>query len=135
MNTQDLYIWALCVWREAMGEGYAGMLAVAWVMENRLNAEKWGATMHDVVSDRLQFSSMTALGDPMTVKWPNSQCPPADLAAWDVAQKAVSDVIRAGASQDPTNGAEFYFNPGVVKPKWAKAFQLVATIGKHEFFR
>ena len=135
MNTQELFIWALCVWREAMGEGFAGMLGVAWVMENRLNSGRWGKTMHDVIEDPLQFSSMTAKGDPMTVKWPNSRCEAADLAAWQEAQRAVSAVISAGPSQDPTNGAEYYFNPEVVKPDWAAKLQLVATIGHHEFLR
>lgn len=136
MNTDDLYVWALCVWREAMGEKQVGMLGVAWVMWNRLQNKFRGAeTMHDVVEDKEQFSSMTHLGDPMTVEWPTGKQPPANLAAWVQAQREITAVFNAGQSQDPTNGAMYYFNPRVVKPEWAAGLKLVATIGNHEFYR
>jgi spore germination cell wall hydrolase CwlJ-like protein len=134
MNTQDTYLWSLCIWREARNS-QAGMLAVAWVLWNRLQAGKWGKTMTDVVTERLQFSSMTALGDPETVVWPNSHQSPGDLAAWQYALSCPALVIGSGQSQDPTSGACFYFAESISKPAWAESMLLTVTIGGQEFYR
>lgn len=134
MNAQDKYLWSLCVWREARNS-QAGMLAVAWVMWNRLQGGKWGTTMTDVVTARLQFSSMTALGDPETILWPNSKCTPGDLAAWEYALTCPDLVGTAGQSQDPTNGAQYYFANSIEKPSWAANMTLIATIGNQQFYR
>lgn len=134
MTDQDTYLWSLCIWREARNS-QVGMLAVAWVMWNRLQTKRWGETMTDVVTDRLQFSSMTALGDPETVLWPNSHCTPGDLAAWQYAQSCPDLVGTAGQSQDPTNGSTFYFANSIAKPSWADTMALMATIGDQQFYR
>src|SRR6185437_2021850 len=128
------FMWALCIWREARGTGREGMLAVGWVMMNRLATKRWGLTMLDVVTARLQFSSMTAPGDSQTIIWPNTHCSPADLAAWRVAQDVVDLVIGAPSANDPTKGATFYFADTIDKPEWADSMRLVATIGNQEFF-
>ena len=134
MSQQDSYLWSLCTWREARNS-QAGMLAVAWVMWNRLQSGKWGKTMTDVVTARLQFSSMTALGDPMTILWPNSHLSPGDAAAWQYAVLCPDLVATAGQSQDPTNGSTFYFANSIAKPSWADSMTLTATIGDQEFYR
>ena len=134
MNLQDRYLWALCIWREARNS-QAGMLAVAWVLMNRLHSKRWGLTMTDVATARLQFSSMTALGDPQTIVWANSRQSPGDLVAWQYAQSCPDLVIAAGQSQDPTSGALFYFAESISKPEWAESMLLTATIGNQQFYR
>ena len=134
MTNQDKFMYALCIWREAKNST-PGMLAVAWVMMNRLASRRWGLTMTDVVTARLQFSSMTALGDPMTVSWPNSSTNPADLAAWQYAQGCPDLVIGASASLDPTAGALYYFAENITKPDWADGMLLTTTIGGQEFYK
>lgn len=134
MTEQDKYLWSLCIFREARNS-QPGMLAVAWVMFNRLQTGKWGKTMTDVVTAHLQFSSITALGDPQTVVWPNSRLAPGDASAWQYAVLLPDLVGTAGQSQDPTSGACYYFADSISKPVWAASMLLTATIGNQEFFR
>lgn len=136
MSVNDMYVWALCVWREARGDGHAAMLAVAWVMMNRLRDSKhrWGSTMHDVVEDRLQFSSMTALGDPETVLWPSRERAPADLEAFADAEIICMGLAGSSPGADPTGGAKWYFSKNIEKPHWANAMILSTTVGSQEFY-
>ena len=134
MNSFDLFVYALCVWREARNS-HEGMVAVAWVIKNRLLTGKWGATIADVVEDKLQFSSMTALGDPGTVIWPNTFTSKADMTAWKDALQICQQVATAGQAEDITNGSTYYFAESIPKPSWADAMTLVATIGGQQFYR
>lgn len=114
--TFDKYIMALCIWREAGGDGVDGMTAVAWVIQNRFNAKFDGAsTILDVITEKNQFSSLTVLGDRMTVKWPRSNSAQADLSAWAAAQQIV---LNLSTSTDPTNGALYYYNPKTATSSW-----------------
>jgi len=133
MTAQDGFVGALCVWREARNSP-EGMQAVAWVLVNRLATGRWGTTMLDVATARLQFSSMTDLGDFETILWPNSHCSPGDLAAWATALDCMA-IATVGAVPDPTSGATFYFAESIAKPSWADSMMLTATIGGQEFYR
>ena len=135
MSEQDKFLWALCVWREARSLGSAGMLAVAWVMLNRLNSKAWGASMSNVVTARLQFSSMTALGDPETVVWPNNHISPPDAAAWHQAQEACSTVFCSEPQADPTKGATNYYSKTIAPPSWTATMIETLTVGNTIFYR
>jgi len=58
----DIPVVALCVWKEARGEGEAGMTAVASVIFNR--ARDWSKSLHDIVYAKNQFTSMSVPSDP-----------------------------------------------------------------------
>jgi spore germination cell wall hydrolase CwlJ-like protein len=58
----DVSTVGLCVWKEARGEGQLGMKAVLDVIVNR--AKGWGKTLHDVVYQKNQFTSMSVPSDP-----------------------------------------------------------------------
>ena len=113
----------------------AGMLAVAWVMLNRLNLKAWGPTMTDVVTTKLQFSSMTALGDPETIVYPNSHISPPDGIAWQQAQHAVSTVFSSDAQADPTHGATNYYSKTIAPPYWTASMTETLTVGNTVFYR
>jgi spore germination cell wall hydrolase CwlJ-like protein len=131
VNT-DLFLFALCVWREARSLGMDGMTAVAWVIRNRLRKGEWGNTLTDVVTAHLQFSAMTALGDPETVLWPNSLTPPADAEAW---REAVAIVQEPENAVDPTHGATHYFSRIITTPSWAESMVPTLTVGNTVFYR
>lgn len=135
MSAEDTFLWALCVWREARSLGMAGMTAVAWVMLNRLNSKAWGSTMTDVVTARLQFSSMTALGDPETVVWPNSHLSPPDAEAWQQAQQAVLMVTISTPQNDPTKGGTNYYSQTIAPPDWAANMTETLQVGNTVFYR
>lgn len=134
-DTWSLYSAALCVWREARGEGYDGMLAVANVIMNRQRTVWRGKGLAEVVSDPHQFSSMTIGGDSQTIVWPS----PNDQAfgvAFDVMNAAAN-----GTDADPTQGATFYRNAASATSEWFQKaiatgkLMKTVTIGRHDFYR
>lgn len=60
LTDEELY--ALCVWREASGEGYTGMLGVAWNIWNR--HLRWRQSLRSVILTPNQFTSMTVQKNP-----------------------------------------------------------------------
>lgn len=122
MNTDD-FIHALCLWREARGEGTIGMQAVSCVIRNR--ARRYGISIYEVIVRPWQFSAITAKGDPMLHVYPAEDDP-----QWKVAQQ----IARDRHLPDIVNGADHYFNPQVVQPRWAEKLKKVASIGRHDFY-
>ncbi len=143
MRTQDKVILALTVWRENRGGGRIGMQSVANVILNR--AAKHQTTPYTECIRPLQFSSMTAKGDPELMLWPAD----AD-AQWGVALD-LAERAAAGALEDLTGGALLYYAPHSIKTSkqitwldgeqipfpetWnASAVKPLCSIGGHVFF-
>jgi len=145
MNSHADYAFtSLCIWREARGEGQAGMTAVACVLRNRVH--KNNSTYFAEVTKPWQFSSITAKGDPQLGLFPG-----ATDGLWTTAQLTAGNVID-GDVQDITNGATLYWNPaGIESDKtyvlpdgsqvkfphtWnPAAVRWTATIGHHIFLK
>jgi spore germination cell wall hydrolase CwlJ-like protein len=121
---------ALVIWREARGEGHTGMRAVAHVIRNRVLATHLPFQWDDVIERRLQFSSITAPGDPMLVQWPKQP----DAQFEDAMQ--IAESVYNSSDEDPTGGATMYANLHVCHPdwNWSKLTQ-TAVIGAHTFFK
>jgi N-acetylmuramoyl-L-alanine amidase len=65
-DQDDLQNAILCVWKEARGDGYEAMDAVAHVIFNRVGAPGFPNSLHDVIYGKNQFSSMSISTDPNT---------------------------------------------------------------------
>ncbi len=108
MTIQDQVIMALTIWRENRG-GHPqpdAMQSCANVILNRTEAH--GSTVWSVCTKKLQFSSLTAPGDPELVLWPPDSDPQWDMALQLAAQAA------AGTLSDLTGGSTLYYAPGTV---------------------
>lgn len=125
----DLFMLALCMYREARGDGVTGMTAVGCVVRNRVNRD--GTTYYAEVVKPWQFSSITATGDPQLNKYPAE----ADTS-WMVAQKLAMQ-ITSGDIVDTTRGATLYYADSIPFPKsWnPAAVQATVTVGNQFFFR
>lgn len=131
MTPEEEALCALCIWREARGEGPLGMQAVAWVIWNR--HIKWGKTVYDVIMGPNQFTSMTVEKNPPS--------PPPGDPQYNQAFQIVSG-IQSGAVNDPTNGSCYYYNPTTADSPWfvnhivndPENHPLMAKIGRQEFF-
>jgi N-acetylmuramoyl-L-alanine amidase len=121
---------ALVLWREARGEGYTGMRAVAHVIRNRVVATHLPDQWEDVIERAKQFSSMTAAGDPMLIQWPKQPD-----AAFEQAMQ-IAELVYDGTDADITGSATQYANLHVCSPNWdfAKLTQTV-VIGAHTFWK
>jgi N-acetylmuramoyl-L-alanine amidase len=107
----DLQLAALCIWREARGEGLLGKRGVAHVIHNRAQ-QGFGYSIAHVILKPYQFSSFNA-NDPNADKWPAD----ADHS-WLDCQQTASEVL-GGSDEDITNGATFYYSPPLTAPPHA----------------
>jgi len=128
----DLTLLALCCWREARGETFAGMRGVCHVIHNRtLKPGWWGHDWKSVILKPFQFSSFNS-SDPNSYKWPEDDAP-----SWTACMAAAS-AIYTGQDEDLTEGATYYFDTSISWPKaWGKEEDFVNTLnlGRLRFFR
>lgn len=108
MTTLSLSVPALCAWRENRGGLRPGMQSVLNVLANR--AKRDNTTLYAEAVKRLQFSSMTALGDSQTILWPLDG-DPQYATAEQMAQQALD-----GELPDLTQGATDYYAPQGIGP-------------------
>jgi N-acetylmuramoyl-L-alanine amidase len=128
-----LPIFALCLWREARGEGVEGMRAVAWVIWNRSN--DWRRSIREVILEPNQFTSMTVDPNP-----PNPE--PDDLQMSEAAT-IVNDIFSGRDTVDPTKGACYYANLATATSGWffrnvvenTTVHPQTVKIGLHTFFK
>ncbi len=100
---------------EAGGESYEGMVAVASVVLNRVADPRFPNSVEGVIYAKNQFSPV-ANG---SINKPAS----------DIHFKAVEDAL----TRDNTNGAVFFYAPGLVDSPYMESLQTVAVIGAHHF--
>lgn len=106
---------------EGVGEGPEGMRRIAETIINR--AEQRGISPAEVVRQANQYTGYSSPG-PGAIR---AQRDPASIsaaqAAWQLAQ----------GPDDPTNGANHYWNPNIVSPSWAGGMTQLGAYGNHAF--
>ena len=125
MDSYELIMLALVLWREARGESLDAKRAVAWSIRNRVRKPSWwGKDWIEVITKKFQYTSMTFAGDPNLVLWPRS----IDLN-WQGALSIATEVM-AGQGSDPTGGATHYFDKSLDAnpPSWSKVSSSVHTV-------
>lgn len=117
LNRQsDEYLLARCIHGEARGEPYAGKVAVAAVVLNRVESPQFPNTIAGVIYQPLAF---TAVADGQINLTPNKD-----------AINAARDALNGW---DPTYGALYYWNPQTATSKWIWTRTVTLKIGKHWF--
>ena len=117
-NSADVNLLARCIYAEARGEPYTGMVAVGAVVLNRVRSPKFPNTVSGVIYQPWAF---TAVNDGQINLTPNDQ-----------AYKAARDAMNGW---DPTNGCLYYYNPATATSKWIWSLKVELTIGRHSFAR
>lgn len=115
-NEKERELLARAVYSEARGEPEEGQVAVAAVILNRLEDEKFPNTISGVI---FQPRAFTAVADGQFWYTPNN--------------KAYEAVEKALVGQDPTDGALFYYNPVTATSRWIYSRPVIKRIGKHLF--
>lgn len=103
---------------EARGEPYAGKVAVAAVVLNRIEDSRFPKTIPGVI---YQPGAFTAVSDGQVNLEP-------DGSSYNAARDALN-------GWDPTSGCIYYFNPATATSSWIWSRPIVTVIGKHYFAR
>lgn len=115
-NSNNVNLLARVVYGESRGEPYAGQVAVAAVVLNRVKSSSFPNSISGVV---YQSGAFDAVRDGQINLTPNS-----------TAIKAAQDALNGW---DPSYGAIYYFNPSTATNKWIWSRPMTVTIGRHRF--
>lgn len=115
-SSSDLNLLARLVYAEARGEPYAGQVAVASVVLNRVKNSSFPNTVAGVI---YQSGAFSVVNDGQINSTPNA-----------TAKKAAQDAINGW---DPSYGAIYYFNPKTATNKWIWSRPVTVVIGNHRF--
>jgi N-acetylmuramoyl-L-alanine amidase len=117
---------ALTIYLEARGESFAGKMAVAAVIRNRMNHKYHSdGTVKGTVLRAKQFEPWIGRNPEKVGFDPTNRKMQESLLAWKLVQDG----------RNVVDGAVLFYNPQLVKtPRWAQVNRKVAKIGGHEFF-
>lgn len=98
----------ITAWREERSNGLNGMIAVLFVIQRRAVAGWEGGDWSKIVLAKNQFDSMTSVGDPNTVQFPDAHDPVYQkLLQW--VDAIYGQMGTDGTAEDKlTNGALYY---------------------------
>lgn len=107
---------AQLVTAEAKGEPYAGQVAVATVILNRVDSSLFPNTIHGVIYQPRQFTPVTtgSINQPATAS----------------AEQAVQEAL---AFRGQGSGSLYFYNPRIATNHWIATRQHTITIGNHVF--
>jgi len=122
--TEQMRCLAGAVYFESRGEPLAGQLAVAQVVINRADDNRFPASYCGVVYQRAQFSFVK------NGRMPNIR---ASSNAWQRA-KAIAQIAHEGMWDSEAEDA-VYFHAKYVRPSWSRRKTRTAQIDTHVFYR
>ena len=120
---------ALNLYWEARSEGRQGMLAVGWVVLNRVAYAKYPNTVCGVIQQG---------GETPPCEW-HWRCDgrsdrPTEPKSWAKAQKLARELLEKPPA-DPTRGALWFHHDRLRRPRWLRARKMTAHIGHHKFYK
>ncbi|MCG0277344.1 MAG: LysM peptidoglycan-binding domain-containing protein [Thermanaeromonas sp.] len=113
---EEFELLARLVYAEARGEPYAGQVAVAAVVLNRVRDGRFPNTIAGVIYEPYAFESVY---NGQIWLQPNA-------TAYQAAREAL-------AGKDPSGGALFFWNPATATSPWVWTRKIITVIGNHVF--
>ncbi len=121
---------ARTLWQEARGEPLDGQTAVAHVIKNRFLDGRWGNSLSSVCLWKAQFSGWYMPHDPNF----SGACSLKDDDTLLVKlQNLMQQVL--GETEDPTNGAMWYYAENISPPAWSIGAVSCGKFGHQLFFK
>ena len=145
VNAKGLYTaeerpqeWCLAqnIYYEARGSSRADQIAVADVVINRVEDERYPDSICEVVQQGPVHKSGLPKRNQCQFSWycDGKSDWPNDLDAWVIAQQIAHNMVTYGDWRGLTEGSTHY-HADYVNPKWARTLTLTGTIGVHKFYR
>ena len=162
-NTDEVYCMAQNIYFEARHESMIGKIAVAHVVMNRIKDKKWPGTVCEVVKqgpvreswktkkdptladedrvfyprkNRCQFSWWCdGQKDIVWATYMNGDVIESNMTAWRDSIHVALFIMNGDYTNDPTDGAVFYYNPHIANPSWGRIYEETAMIGNHRFMK
>lgn len=124
---ENCYLLAEAIYFEARGESKKGMVAVAEVVINRVNAPYWPDTVDSVLSYRCQFEYRCSKYS----GYPEIR----NQKSW-VYSLEIAELVYTRNYTPVIDNANHFLNTSKLRklPRWTKVYQEVATIGNHTFY-
>ena len=130
--------WCLAqnIYYEARGSSRADQIAVADVVINRVQDERYPDSICEVVQQGEQHANGQMKRNRCQFSWycDGKSDWPTNMDAWVIAQQIAHNMITYGDHRGLTEGATHY-HANYVKPSWARTLTLTGTIGVHKFYR
>ncbi|MFA7287423.1 MAG: cell wall hydrolase [Melioribacteraceae bacterium] len=121
LSDEEEHILALNIYFESGVEDYSGKIAVAQVTLNRVNSNKYGDTVKEVVYSPSQFS------------WTLKERENPEGVLWEESKRAARDFNKGLRIKELDTCTSYHAD--YVSPKWAKSCDPVVKIGKHIFYK
>ena len=129
VSAAERELFALNVYYEARSEGRDGMVAVAWVVLNRVDNADFPDSIEGVINQPTRRSCQwgwTCDGRSDT---------PTEMDLWELAEEVRDVMLSDARPADPTGGAVFFFETFRETPGWlSNSATRTATIGNHNFY-
>lgn len=121
---------------EARNQNELARVAVGWVTLNRVKGKRYPNSICKAVWQNRQFS-WTHDGKSDKPNLRNRL----EREAWEESGIIAEHMVKhcliepdVSCPPDPTNGAQYYFNPKLASPKWSKRKVKTSTVGDHDFY-
>ena len=141
-NQKQIMCMAKNIFFEAATESTAGKLAVAQVVFNRVNSQKFPNTICEVVYEGLHYTGHNGARFPVRDRCQFSwYCDgrgdePRESRLWTESQKLAKHIFHYRDKYiDITDGATHYHADYIDDPRWARADKRTASIDQHRFYR
>ena len=125
------------IYHEAKNQSMLGQFAVAQVVMNRVEDERYPNTICEVVKQGLTYKNGKVVIGKCQFSWycdGKSDEPNKDSKAWGNAIRHASIIMGETINIDVTDGATHY-HASYVRPSWAKTKTRTTRIDKHIFYR
>lgn len=120
---------ALTLYWEAKTEGRDGMLAVGWVVLNRMAHSEFPDLVCEVVRQGGEVP-----GCQFSYWCDGKSDTPRDEALWTLARELASQLV-SDPPPDPTSGALFFHADYLNGVDWSPAHERTVQIGRHVYYR
>ena len=122
-------LFALNLYHEARSEGRDGMIAVGWVVLNRIESEAFPDSITAVINEPTRRSCQwgwTCDGRSDT---------PTEQDKWEMAQEVAELMLSDARPADPTEGAVVFHETFRATPGWLRGATRTVTLNNHHFYR